>query len=148
MTARTRLAVALCCTALLAGLPACETAKSVAGSDAASKAMSSLPQGVMNAGKDYIAKLGDMNSMLAGIKDNASALKAIPGLAEIVEPLNKLTDQLSALSPELQKQAKTAFGDQLNTVNSGFTSQANRLSSMPEVGNLLKSTLDRVKLFQ
>jgi len=152
MSARTRLALALSSAApllvLFAALPACETTKSVVGQDAATKAMSSLPQGVMNTAKDYIAKLGNVNSMLAGIRDNATALKTIPGLAEIVEPLNKLTDSLNALSPQLKEQARTAFGDQLDTVNTGFTNQSNRLSSMPDTGSLLKSTLDRVKLFK
>lgn len=148
MTIRTRLAVALCsAAAVLAALPACETAKSVVGQDAASKAMSALPQNIVNIGKDYLAKMGDMNKMLAGITDQASALKSIPGLDKITEPLSHITDQLNALSPELKNQVTAAFGDQLKGVNDMFAKQVQRLTGMSDVGPLLKSTLDKVKLF-
>jgi hypothetical protein len=149
MTLSTRAAALVCSAALLATLPGCEKGSTAsATSEAATKALADLPQAAMTSAKDYIAKLGDVNGLLAGIKDQASALKAIPGLAEIVEPLNKLTDSLNALSPEVQNNIRKAFGGQLDAANKAFTSQASRLSANPATGDLLKSTLDKIKLFK
>jgi hypothetical protein len=149
MTTKTRTALVLCSAGVLA-LAGCKNngTSTAPASEAATKAMASLPQSVTNMAKDYIAKLGDMNSMLAAIHDKAAALKAIPRLAPVADSVTKLSEQLSALSPAVKDQTKTALGDQIATANDTFTSQASRLSSMPEIGDLLKPVFDRVKLFK
>jgi hypothetical protein len=150
MSLRSRLAVVACSVAACTFvLPACShntvSADSHA-SPAVTQARASLPQSVTNNAKDYIAKLESFNTRLEGVNSKNTALKALPNIAESAESINKLTAQLSALSPDVKSKLGTAYGDQFSTLNSDFASNANRLMGSADTSKLFKSTFDNIRL--
>lgn len=147
MSLRSRLAVAVCsvaaCTLVL---PACSHNTVSTASQAATEARASLPQSVTNNAKDYIAKLESFNAQLDSVKSSKTALKALPSIAESVEPINKLSKQLSTLSPAVKAKLGVAFGEQFAALNSDFAANSNRLLTSSDTAPFFKSTFENIRL--
>jgi hypothetical protein len=149
MSLRSRLAVVACSVAAGAlVLPACSHHNNTVGatSQAAIEARASLPQAVTNNAKDYIAKLESFNAQLDDVNSKNTALKALPSIAESVEPINKLTKQLNALSPAVKSKLVAAYGDQFSSLNGDFAANADRLLSSSETSTFFKSTFENIRL--
>lgn len=150
MSLRSRLAVVACSVAVCTlVLPACSHHNNTVGaasSPAAAEARASLPQAVTNNAKDYIAKLESFNAQLDDVNSKNTALKALPTIAESIEPINKLTKQLNALSPAVKSKLIAAYGDQFTELNNDFADNANRLLTSSETSAFFKSTFDNIRL--
>lgn len=123
----------------------CETMQSFGGG-AASQYLALVPDAVKQSVSGYLGGLGEINSVLAGIRDTSTALAKVPLLDEQVGKLAGFKAALDALPQETRDNTLKAYADDLKKVNGAFEKQASRIRGDSAL-SALTPLLDRVTLF-
>lgn len=136
--------IAILALALAAALPLAPLAG--CGGDTA-KLLESVPASAQDAMKNYLAQLGDLNKLLAGVTNQQQALTAIPKLQPLADKLNESVRALTSAEPAAQDALRKAFADELKPLAEAFDAQTKRIAGLEGAGKTLAPILNKLRLF-
>jgi len=82
-----------------------------------------------------------LQSSLLGIKDEATAKAAVPGLSQAASRFDQLTGLLSQMTPETRK----ALADSIATIRPKLNTLFDQAVGLPGVGPVIQPTVDAIR---
>lgn len=150
MPRRLRLSATVCCTAIIAPLPAMSGCSSTQIRDLLNSptAMELLSPLIKDAANNYIANLTDLTTMLGEINSLQGVIAFIDQIQPTIDQLKSAYQTLANTTPEERQWLWEAFGPKLNDANKGFLAQSETITGNRTWSLLLTPVLDRVELFK
>ena len=96
--------------------------------------------GDVDVGEVATSAVNDVYSSLSGIKDDATAQSALPGLTKATSEFDQLTGLLSQLSPETRKTLAETFA----SIRPNLAHLMDRVLALPGVGAIIKPAVDAI----
>jgi hypothetical protein len=96
--------------------------------------------GDVDIGELATSAINDLNSSAAGIKDEATAQTALPGLTKASSEFDQLTGLLNQLSPETRKTLAEAFA----SIRPNLAHLMDRVLAIPGVSAIIKPAVDAI----
>ena len=87
------------------------------------------------------AAVNDLYTSLSGIKDEATAQAAVPGVTKASSEFDQLTGLLNQLPPDARKAVVDAFA----AIKPNFDQLIDRVLAIPAVGAIIKPTVDAIR---
>jgi len=87
------------------------------------------------------AAVNDLYTSLQGVKDEATAQSAMPGLTKASSEFDQLTGVLNQLSPENRKTLTDLFA----SIKPNLDQLLDKALAIPGVGSIIKPTVDAIR---
>ena len=97
--------------------------------------------GDIDVGELATSAVNDLQSSVAGIKDEATAQAALPGLTKASSEFDQLTGLLGQLSPEARKTVTEIFA----AIKPNLDQLLDRVLGIPGVGTVIKPAVDAIR---
>ena len=97
--------------------------------------------GDVDIGELATSAVNDLQTSLAGIKDEATAQTALPGLTKASSEFDQLTGLLGQLSPEARKTVTEVFA----AIKPNLDQLLDRVLGIPGVGTIIKPAVDAIR---
>ena len=97
--------------------------------------------GDIDVGELATSAVNDLQSSVAGIKDEATAQAALPGLTKASSEFDQLTGLLGQLSPEARKTVTEVFA----AIKPNLDQLLDRVLGIPGVGAIIKPAVDAIR---
>jgi Bacterial protein of unknown function (DUF937) len=99
-----------------------------------------IKAGDVDVGELATSAVNDVYSSLSGVKDEATAQSALPGLTKAASELDQLDGLLGQLSPEARKTLSETFA----SIRPNLSQLMDRVLAFPGVGAIVKPTVDAI----
>ncbi len=111
-------------------------------------AMELLAPALKDAANSYLSNVSQLTGALKNVNGYQDSLKLVQQAEPMVKQASSAYQTLAATSGEDRANLISAFGPQLKSTNSGFTSQIEKVKGNSMWGQLVSPLAERVKLFQ
>ena len=120
--------------------PAQETAPGEAPYASLLAKLRGIKVGDVDIGELASSAVDDLQSSLTGVKDEATAQAALPGLTKATSEFDQLTGLLNQLSPETRKTLAEIFA----SIRPNISQLMDRVLAIPGVGAIIKPAVDAI----